>query len=162
MDVQDTIAKVHDLWSQFEAAPVRTKTVLLVGPHGCGKTQVLTSLAKKENLTRINLNLELSKRLVEVPEKRRSMKVVSMIDDIVDEYRNDSRHTIVDNIELLFSAELQIEPLHILENCGKAISLVAAWPGEFKNGTLIYAEPGHHEYKAYRDFDSFIISLEEG
>jgi hypothetical protein len=162
MNIQKTVEQIYAYWEQFETAPVRTKTVLIVGHHGSGKTRVINRIAEEKHLTRINLNLELGKRLVEVPEKRRSLKVVSIMDDIFDEHQSGSQPILLDNIELLFSVELQIEPLHILESCGKTRSLVAAWPGELHNGTLIYAEPGHHEYKTYRTFDSFIITIEEG
>jgi hypothetical protein len=161
MNIQQTVEQVYAYWEQFESSPVRTKTILIVGHHGSGKTRVINRIVEEKRLTRINLNLELGKRLVELPEKRRSLKVVSVLDDILDEYKNNPRQILLDNIELLFSVELQIEPLHLLENCGKSRSIVAAWPGELNNGTLVYAEPGHHEYKAYRDFDSFIITMEE-
>ena len=39
--------------------------------------------------------------------------------------------------------------------------IIVGWPGALQNGSLTYAEPGYKEYKKYRNFDSFPVSMEE-
>lgn len=155
------VDRVGEILDQFEMSPVRTKTILIVGPHGSGKTKVLQDIAETKGFTRINVNLEVGKRLLEVPEKRRAFKLESVLDAIIEENGKGQSTVLLDNIELLFSPELQVDPLHILENIGRTQPVVVSWPGSSANGALTYAEPGHPEYRIYREFDSYIVNMEE-
>lgn len=161
MDIDEKCSRIHELVQQIHQSPVRTRTILLVGSHGSGKTQVLTKVAEDLGTTRVNLNLELGNRLNEVPEKRRALKTPSFLDEIIDTYQEGEKPLILDNIELLFSPELELEPLSLLEDAGRRTMIIAAWPGVLQNGSLSYAEPGYKEYKTYRNFDSFTITMEE-
>jgi len=161
MKINEKCSQIYQLIEQIHDSPVRTRTILLVGAHGTGKTQVLEKVAEELGTERIILNLELGNRLNEVPEKRRAMKTPSFLDEIRDTYQKDEKPLIFDNIELLFSPELELEPLSLLEEAGRNSLLITAWPGALQNGTLSYAEPGYKEYRSYRDFDSFTVSMEE-
>jgi hypothetical protein len=161
MEINKQCSRIYELTQQVQDSPVRTKTILLVGAHGSGKTQTLTKVAEDLDTTRVNLNLELGKRLNEVPEKRRAIKTPSVLDEIIDTYKEDEKPLIFDNIELLFSPELELEPLSLLEDAGRRSVIIAAWPGALQNGSLSYAEPGYKEYKTYRNFDSFTVTMEE-
>lgn len=161
MEINEKCSELYELARQIRNSPVRTKTILLVGQHGSGKTQVLTKAAEDFGTTRINLNLELGKRLNEVPERRRALKTPACIDEILDAYQEDEKPLIFDNIELLFSSELELEPLSLLEDAGRRATLIVSWPGTITGGSLTYAEPGYKEYKTYRNFDSFTVSMEE-
>ena len=101
--INEKCSQIYELVRQIRNSPVRTKTILLVGQHGAGKTQVLTKAAEDFGTTRINLNIELGKRLNEVPEKRRALKTPACIDEILDENQQEGNPLIFDNIELLFS-----------------------------------------------------------
>ena len=161
MEINEKCSRIYDLIDQINSSPVRTKTILLVGAHGAGKTQVLTKAAEDYGTTRINLNLELGKRLNEVPEKRRAIKAPSFLDEIIDASPEGEKPLIFDNIELLFSPELELESLALLEDAGRRATLIVSWPGTIIGGSLSYAEPGYKEYKTYRNFDSFTVSMEE-
>ena len=161
MRINEKCSELYELLDQIRNSPVRTKTILLVGQHGSGKTWVLTKAAEDFGTIRINLNLELGKRLNEVPEKRRALKTPSFLDEIIDAYQEDEKPIILDNIELLFSLELELEPLSLLEDAGRRTMIIVAWPGVLQNGSLSYAEPGYKEYKTYRNFDSFTVSMKE-
>ena len=108
---------------------------------------MLTKAAEDFGTTRINLNLELGKRLNEVPERRRALKTPACIDEILDENQQEGKPLIFDNIELLFSPELELEPLALLEDAGRRSMIIVGWPGALQNGSLTYAEPGYKEYK---------------
>ncbi len=161
MEINEKCSHIYELVQQIQSVPVRTKTILLVGAHGSGKTQVLTKVAEDLDTIRVNLNLELGKRLNEVPEKRRALRTPSFLDEIIDTYQKGEKPLILDNIELLFSPELELEPLSLLEDAGRQTMIIVAWSGVLQNGSLSYAEPGYKEYKTYRNFDSFTVSMEE-
>ena len=112
-------------------------------------------------MPRINLNLELSKLLIDIPAKRRSSKVDSFVTDIVKGSDTEGMGVILDNIELLFAVELQIDPLRLFENIGRNYLLIVSWPGKVHGKTLTYAEPGHGEYKHYPGVDCPIVDLLE-
>jgi hypothetical protein len=122
---------------------------------------VLEKLTGDLGTERIILNIELGKLLNEVPEKRRALKTPSFLDEIITAHQKGDKPLLFDNIELLFSPELGLEPLSLLEDVGRKYLLIAAWPGSLQKGILSYAEPGYKEYRTYRDFDSFTIPMEE-
>ncbi len=153
--------KIQTLVKQIQQSAAHTKLILVVAPHSAGKTQLLMKLSETSTIPRINLNLELSKLLIDVPAKRRSSKVDRFVSEIVQRFDNDTGGIILDNIELLFAVELQIDPLRLFENIGRNYLLIVSWPGKVHGKTLTYAEPGHGEYKHYPDFGCPIIDLLE-
>ncbi len=153
--------KIQTLVKQIQHSAAHTKLILVVAPHSSGKTQLLMKLSEASTIPRINLNLELSKLLIDVPAKRRSPKVDRFVSEIVHRFNNGTKGVILDNIELLFAVELQIDPLRLFENIGRNYLLIVSWPGKVHGKTLTYAEPGHGEYKHYPDVDCPIIDLLE-
>ncbi|MFN2218648.1 MAG: BREX-3 system P-loop-containing protein BrxF, partial [Anaerolineae bacterium] len=65
---------------------------------------------------------------------------------------------LLDNIELLFDASLALDPLRLLEEISRNWTLVVAWPGQVEGGWLLYARPGHPEYKRYPVGDLMIVA----
>ena len=65
---------------------------------------------------------------------------------------------LLDNIELLFDASLALDPLRLLEEISRNWTLVVAWPGHVEGGWLIYARPGHPEYRRYPVGDLMIVT----
>jgi len=153
--------RIRTLAKQIQQSAVHTKLILVVAPHNSGKTKLLMQLCEASSMPRINLNLELSKLLIYIPAKRRSSKVDSFVNDIVKGSDTDGRGVILDNIELLFAVELQIDPLRLFEKIGRNYLLIVSWPGKLHGKTLTYAEPGHGEYKHYPDVDYPIVDLLE-
>ena len=119
--------------------------VLLLGEHGSGKTDLLSGLASEHGWARINVNLCLSERLLDLTQKQRARKVARLLDDIVREQGTDT--TVLDNIEILFSPDLHQDPLRLLQNLSRRRTIVAVWPGHLEEDHLIYATPGHPEYR---------------
>ncbi len=54
-----------------------------------------------------------------------------------------------DNVELLFDRTLQLSPLDLMRRHSHRRRIVAAWPGELRDGRLVYAVPGHPEHQSY-------------
>ena len=141
-----------------QAAGLYYRLVLLVAPSGSGKTAVMQEVAKRTNTARINLNLELSKRLLELTSRQRVLRVRELIEEIMSETGVDA--ALLDNIELLFDQSLQQDPLRLLQGISRNRTVVAAWNGTVEDGQLTYASPDHHEYRRYAADDALIVMLE--
>lgn len=123
------------------------RLLLLVGPARSGKTTALRELAGATGWPRVNLNLRLSERLLDVPSRFRQIRVLDLLRDLATEAPGDG--LILDNIELLFQRSLEQDPLQALLALSRARVVVAAWCGEFADGALTYATPGHPEFRHY-------------
>ena len=131
------------------------RLVLVAGPIHSGKTAVLQELAEKEEWPRININLELSERLLEFTQRKRALRAARILSDIVGETAADA--VLLDNIEVLFSPELQQDPLRLLQSLSRNRTIVAAWPGVLDGEHLLYAEPSHPEHRRYPKPEAIVI-----
>jgi hypothetical protein len=132
------------------------KLVLAVGPARTGKTAMLTDLAAHHSWPRLNVNLRLSERLLELTHRQRATRVASILDDMVRAEKSDV--VLLDNIELLFAEELAQDPLRLLQTLSRNRAIVAAWPGGFDGACLTYAEPGHPEARRYHTPQAVIVN----
>jgi len=121
--------------------------VIVVGKSGSGKTKLLKELGEMLNSEIININLELSKRMLDIPEKQRPQKLLELLKKIVNEASNGI--VIFDNIEIIFDVNLKQDPLRLLKSLSRVKAIVASWNGFIENGALIYAAPDHPEYRKY-------------
>jgi hypothetical protein len=134
------------------------RLVLLVGPSGAGKTSTLYELASKNGFQYLNLSLEVSRRLLDLPTAQRPVAVRRFMDELMD---GDAGPILCDNIELLFDVSLRQDPLHLLQLLSRKRAIVAAWNGSVAGGYLIYAAPDHPEYRRYPAQDLLLIALGE-
>ncbi|MEA1968645.1 MAG: BREX-3 system P-loop-containing protein BrxF [Thermodesulfobacteriota bacterium] len=146
------------LASAKESESLYHRLVLLVGPPGSGKTIVLNKVAEKLGRDIINVNLELSECLLEMTSRKRTLKISGMFDEILS---NDKQIVILDNIEILFDVELKQDPLSLLQKSSRNRTIIASWSGKVKNKKLIYAEPGHPEYRTYNTNDFLIVAMDK-
>ena len=123
------------------------RLVLVVGPSGAGKTGALREVAKRGKAPLVNVNLELSRRLLDLAERQRSRHVHRLVEEIVAE--TGSGVVLLDNIELLFDVSLRQDPLRLLQGLSRRRTVVAAWNGSVEDGRIRYAVPGHPEYRSY-------------
>ena len=145
------------LHSLDSAKSLYHRLVLLVGGSGAGKTKVLRTLADQLNAKVININLELSSRLLELTPKQRSLRLPQILREIVDSTQDTT--VILDNIELLFDAELKLDPLRLLQGISRNRIILAAWNGSMDDGKLKYAETGHPEYRTYEPGEIPIVNI---
>jgi hypothetical protein len=129
--------------------------VLAVGEARSGKTGALTDLSNAKGWPRINVNLQLAERLLDLTQKQRAIRVASLLDDIVKAASSDV--VLLDNIEMLFAVELAQDPLRLLQGLSRNRTIVASWPGSFDGQALTYAEPGHREFKKYAAPQAVIV-----
>ena len=136
-----------------------SKLILLVGTKDSGKTRVLQELQLQTGAPLLNVNLELSRCLLDLTQRQRALRVAECMGNIVRECG--SPLVLLDNLELLFDPALQLNPLKLLQGLARNQTLVAAWNGKIKDGNLVYAKPGHPEYQSYSSIDLIAIKLIE-
>jgi hypothetical protein len=104
----------------------------------------------------VNVNLRISEKLLELTHRQRAVRLAGILEDIVREERSDV--VLLDNIELLFAAELAQDPLRLLQALSRNRTIVAVWPGTFDGKTLTYAEPAHPEARRYSAPQAVIVT----
>ncbi len=82
------------LASQIEDVLPRTrdayyKLVLAAGPARSGKTATLSELAARHSWPRLNVNLRLSERLLELTHRQRATRVASILDEMIRSEKSD-------------------------------------------------------------------------
>lgn len=103
----------------------------------------------------VNVNLELSEMLKDLPMKRRSRKVSEFLKKIV---RNKNADILVlDHIEIFFDPQLQHNPVLLLEDVSRNFTLIVGWKGQYCNQKLVYGE--HDEYFTHDNPEGIIIEL---
>ena len=133
------------------------RLILLVGKTGSGKTRVLRKLAETVGSSVINVNLALSGELLELTTKQRSLRLPGILNKVADQIQSPM---VLDNLEILFDKDLQQDPLRLLQSISRNRTLVASWNGSISSGRLLYAEPGHPEYRSYDTVDALIVSMD--
>lgn len=133
------------------------RLLLLTGKAGSGKTEILKDVSMRLRLHVLNLNKELSHRMLQLTERQRPLKASKIVKEIINSKSQDV--LLIDNIELLFDVSLKIDPMHLLKGMSRNKTLIISWSGQVDNGAVIYAESNHPEYKKY-PIDNFnVISV---
>lgn len=104
-------------------------------------------LASLTSARLINVSLELSKLLLEVPIAERTAIILPSLKQLVTPSAN--QVIMLDKLEILFEPSLKSSPLDLLKAIGRKQVIIVVWPGTVQNGRLIYAEVDHPEYKNY-------------
>jgi hypothetical protein len=133
------------------------RLVILVGAPASGKTAALQSVAQKLGLHLTNVNLELSKRMLELTRMQRSRQVERLLKEVIAIVPGDV--VLLDNLEILSDPALEIEPLRLLQVSSRNRTIVASWNGSFQAGTLTYAEPGHPEFIQFKQTEAVVIAV---
>ena len=123
------------------------RLALVVGPVGSGKTPLLQDLCHRKEIPLINVNLALSRCLLDLTSKERPLRVRRLLAGVIDEQPGDT--IALDNIELLFDPSLHLDPLACLQGLSRNKTLIVTWGGAYVGKVLTYAEPGHPEYHRY-------------
>ena len=128
------------------------RLMLVVAPSGAGKTTVLQDVKERVGAPLVNVNLDLSRLMLDLTERQRALQLPQLLREII----NDAQGNVVllDNIEILFDTSLKQDPLRLLQGLSRNKTVVAAWNGSIDDDHMIYAVPEHPEYRRYivRDF----------
>lgn len=140
------------------AATLYHRLVLVVGPPRSGKTHLLQAVSALKGWPLINLNQRVSELLLELTQRQRALRLPRIVGDVL---ANGADVVLVDNVELLFSPDLQQDPLKLLQGVSRNRTVVVSWPGNIAGKQLTYAEPSHPEYRRYPDLDSLYLATGE-
>lgn len=134
------------------------RLVIVVGPSRAGKTAALQQVGGAANLPLINVNLELSKRLLDLTERQRSLQIPQLLEQIVSATAPDE--VLLDNVEVLFDVRLKQDPLRICQGLSRSRTVVVSWNGYVNSASLCYAMPDHPEFRQYPLTDLAIVAAE--
>jgi hypothetical protein len=139
-----------------QAAENYYQLLVLVGPSGTGKTAALREVHARTGAPLVNVNLDLSRRMLGLTERQRTLQLSMLLAEIVG--TPETGIVLLDNIEILFDISLKIDPLRLLQNLSRNKTLVVAWNGSVGGGQIIYASADHPEYRKYPIHDFIVIN----
>ena len=141
-----------------QAADLYHRLVMLVAPAGAGKTAALRTIHERTAAPLVNVNLELSRQLLDLTSRQRTLQLPHLLSNIV--AASAAEVTLLDNIEILFDITLKQDPLRLLQGLSRNRTVVAAWNGSIEGDHLVYAAPGHREYRRYPSRDFLVVTQE--
>ena len=140
-----------------DASDLYHRLILVVAPAGTGKTKALRDVEKRISTCLINVNLELSRHMLDLTKRQRALQLPKLLMDIVNDVDGDV--VLLDNIEILCAVSLEQDPLRLLQGLSRNKTVVAAWNGAIDRNYVTYAEPDHPEYRRYTVSDFLVASL---
>jgi len=141
-----------------QAAEQYYRLVVLVAPAGAGKTAALQEVHERTSALLVNVNLELSRCMLDLTERQRALQLPRLLAEIVSASAVDV--VLLDNIEVLFDVSLMLDPLRLLQGLSRNKTVVAAWSGSVEGKHMVYATPDHAEYKRYPLLDFLVVDQE--
>jgi hypothetical protein len=139
-----------------QAAELYHRLVMLVAPAGAGKTAALQDVHERTAAPLVNVNLELSRRMLDLTERQRALQLPRLLAEIVGASAADV--VLLDNVEVLFDVSLKQDPLRLLQGLSRNKTVVAAWSGSIEGKNMVYATPDHPEYRRYPIRDFLVVS----
>ena len=93
------------------------RLVLVVAPLGAGKTAALREVAQQTGYNYINVNLELSRCMLELTQRQRQLQVSRLLRDIIRTAHDQA--VLLDNLEILFDVSLKLDLLRCLQDVAR-------------------------------------------
>ncbi len=138
-----------------QATELYHRLLMVVAPSGMGKTSALHDVHERTGAPLINVNLEISRRMLDLTERQRALQLPRLLSEIVN--TSQGHVILLDNIEILFDVSLRQDPLRLLQGLSRNKTVVAAWDGSIDNEYMTYATPDHPEYRRYRVRDFLVV-----
>lgn len=139
-----------------EAAELYHRLVILVAPAGAGKTRALHDVHERTGAPLYNVNLELTRRMLDLTERQRALQLPRLLTMIVGASGHDL--ILLDNMEVLFDVSLKQDPLRLLQGLSRNKTIVVAWSGSIEGDFMVYATPSHPEYRRYPWRDLLVVN----
>ncbi|OOF02804.1 hypothetical protein BZG80_11585 [Salinivibrio sp. MA440] len=94
----------------------------------------------------VNLSKELARRLVSLSIRERVRRLEAEVDKITS---NSGSSVWLTKLDVLFEPALDNDPMRLLKGIAKTKAVVAIWPGEITETSVVYSKPGKPDYKTY-------------
>lgn len=138
-----------ELKQQIEGISQRNcKLIVLVGNSPALRDELVDTLCQQLQSPALALGERLGVRLAEIPLQQRALNVGRLLRELCTEIGPNSP-LVLDKIELLFDASLQLNVLEILKHQAMSRCVIVNWPGAWQSRRLVYAEIGHPEHRDY-------------
>ena len=135
------------------------RLLLLVGPNRFENSRSMRQVGAELNSPIININLELSQKLLELTGIIRSLRTPLILSQVIEMKAGEI--VLLDNCEMLFDVSLEHDPLYLLQRIARKQTLICTWNGTYSDGRLIYAKAGHPEYRCYKSVEAKIVTMDE-
>lgn len=104
----------------------------------------------------INVNLELSRRLLDLTSQQRALRLARILDEVLGP---DQSPAFLHRVEMIFDPAFQQDPLRLLRQLSRTRTVVAAWSGTVEGAFLTYSEAGHAEYRRHETEGVSVVEL---
>jgi len=94
--------------------------------------------------------------LKDLPLKKRPRKVSEFLTLIIRDKKADT--LVLDHIEILFDPQLQQNPVLLLENISRNVTLIVGWKGHCSGRKLVYSEPEYDDYFTHEHTEGIVIN----
>ena len=141
-----------------QAAELYHRLLLVVAPAGAGKTAALQDVRERISIPLVNVNLELSRCMLDLTERQRALQLPRLLSEIAN--TPGGNVILLDNTEILFDVSLKQDPLRLLQGLSRNKTVVATWSGSVGSDHITYATPDHNEFRRYPVRDFVIASPE--
>lgn len=120
------------------------KLILVTIPEGFRREVEAEIL--NNSIAFINLSKELARKLVSLSIRERVRRLEAEVDKIA----CDSGSSVwLTKLDVLFEPALDNDPIRLLKGVAKSKAVVAIWPGEITETSVVYSKPGKPDYKTY-------------
>lgn len=126
------------------AANAKDMLVFVVGKSGAGKTAFLRGVANDLGMTYTPLGGALSRRLFDIPARRRPLLLESLADEIL--APSNPAGFCVDNTEALFDPHLHCDPIRLAFNLSRARLTLFSLNGTYHARKFTHGYPDHPEH----------------
>jgi hypothetical protein len=138
--LNDLLELVHD------AGSLHSRLVLIVGGSASQRTALLSTASASLGVPVVPLGIDFARRAAALSTRQRSLQATSCLRATVDAAFAPTAPALLDRVEVLFDASLKLDALDALKRLSHARTVLAAWPGELRNGRLTYAPANHPEH----------------
>ncbi len=131
MDQVEELVKVIE-----QAQADKGNIVIVTGKPGSGKSKVLREAARMKKWTYVDCRMLISEEFLSIPAADRGLYAPDLMATILESYNADV--VILDRLQTLFVPVFHINVDSLIRKLSKKFTIVTAWPGYQKNGTLCY------------------------
>lgn len=112
------------------------KVLVVTGKPGSGKSKVLREAAETKGWDYIDTRLLITEDFLKLLPSERRVNTPEVLKNELLSHHGDV--VMLDRIQTLFIPVFNIDPKSVLDELGRAFTVVIAWPGYVKDGLLCY------------------------